>query len=655
MAYEVSCNHCGTRFSLSDDLYARRVKGSIATIRCRRCSRDLIIDDTLGRAVNLMRRRDNDVSRAEPISERGITPRPPVTSSVPPPHTPRVEVLAGVAGSASRDSAMSRPKGAARPQPPPVPRKTKEATARALWVISYAEDDDRELTQSQIRSALVRGEIHAGTIVWQEGMPEWVPLQSVPELAALLPKPGEVLLHRLPGERNPRRPSSRPPPKPDIEASVPTLRRSGVVRPVRSNGELSRPESAERKPRTRPDLPRVMAKSAGPAESKQTEEAPPSSGTPALRALTEKDPIVAKSRATEDFLIGLQSSDPGLLARSLTAADVPRTPDLSDDAPTPALPRALAEQSPHAHGDVPEPAQGRNESARGLASNGVSGSQLANRERAATARASTPESSRALPAQSAAPGAYKRSSRRRTALIAVASVLMFVLGASAALLRRPAPHSTDSEVVAAAKPAALAVRSRSDEGVQGNRATADPVAAAHEVPSAAVASPAATYAKPAKDFTQAAEAADTRAAAQAKAEREAKSLVGIAETATAQRDRQPMPSKETEAHGTEPEREIAPGAAEPAVTTPFDKSAAVVALNGAASQASACRRADDPTGTAEVIVTFAPSGRVTTATVTGPPFAGTATGGCIARMLRQAKIPAFAGEHVTVSKSVVVQ
>jgi hypothetical protein len=55
-----------------------------------------------------------------------------------------------------------------------------------------------------------------------------------------------------------------------------------------------------------------------------------------------------------------------------------------------------------------------------------------------------------------------------------------------------------------------------------------------------------------------------------------------------------------------------------------------------------------------VTVTFAPSGRVTSAVVSGPPFAGTATGGCIASTMRSASVPAFSGDKVTVSKTVVI-
>jgi hypothetical protein len=106
------------------------------------------------------------------------------------------------------------------------------------------------------------------------------------------------------------------------------------------------------------------------------------------------------------------------------------------------------------------------------------------------------------------------------------------------------------------------------------------------------------------------------------------------------------PSKPVEAHNAPP----------PAADgTEFDRAAARSALAGAAAQASACRKDGDPSGTATITITFAPSGRITSANLQGPPFAGTATGGCIANTMRHATVPAFSGEHVTVTKTIVVQ
>jgi hypothetical protein len=87
----------------------------------------------------------------------------------------------------------------------------------------------------------------------------------------------------------------------------------------------------------------------------------------------------------------------------------------------------------------------------------------------------------------------------------------------------------------------------------------------------------------------------------------------------------------------------------------FDTEEATSALDGAAERASSCRQAEDPSGVAVVTITFAPSGRVTTATIAGPPFVGTATGSCIASKMRTARVPAFTGQFVTVRKTVTIR
>ena len=107
-----------------------------------------------------------------------------------------------------------------------------------------------------------------------------------------------------------------------------------------------------------------------------------------------------------------------------------------------------------------------------------------------------------------------------------------------------------------------------------------------------------------------------------------------------------LADKPVEAHN-------APPAA--AADTEFDRAAARNALASAAAQASSCRKEGDPSGTANLTITFAPSGRVTSAQIQGPPFSGTPTGGCIASTMRRASVPAFSGDYVTVSKTIVVQ
>jgi hypothetical protein len=120
---------------------------------------------------------------------------------------------------------------------------------------------------------------------------------------------------------------------------------------------------------------------------------------------------------------------------------------------------------------------------------------------------------------------------------------------------------------------------------------------------------------------------------------------------------EPAPSKPTTRRVLSakpaPKAEVVQRRSQAAVAA-FDPSAADAALDTAAQQASSCRQAGDPTGVAKVVVTFAPSGRVTSAMISGPPFAGTQTGSCIAKTMRGMSLPAFEGEHMTISKTVVI-
>jgi hypothetical protein len=127
------------------------------------------------------------------------------------------------------------------------------------------------------------------------------------------------------------------------------------------------------------------------------------------------------------------------------------------------------------------------------------------------------------------------------------------------------------------------------------------------------------------------------------------------EQAKPQLEAEPKPESKQEEPELAAEAKPAAETQEVPAAPPIDMAALKSSLNGAAAQASSCRQAGDPSGSAQAKVTFAPSGRVTSAQVTGAPFAGTATGGCIAARLRAARIPAFSGDHVTVGKTIWIE
>jgi hypothetical protein len=91
----------------------------------------------------------------------------------------------------------------------------------------------------------------------------------------------------------------------------------------------------------------------------------------------------------------------------------------------------------------------------------------------------------------------------------------------------------------------------------------------------------------------------------------------------------------------------------PTVTSapPFDRVAAARALG---VSVASCRRGDAPSGAGHVKVTFQPSGNASAVEVDAP-YAGTATGSCIAQRFRGASVPPFAGAPLSVGKSFVIE
>ena len=94
-----------------------------------------------------------------------------------------------------------------------------------------------------------------------------------------------------------------------------------------------------------------------------------------------------------------------------------------------------------------------------------------------------------------------------------------------------------------------------------------------------------------------------------------------------------------------------PSAPAPAAP-PFDQAEARRSLAVAALAADKRCAGWSAPQTAPVAVTFAPSGRVTTALVTGGPLLGTAAASCVAQALHGAVVSPFEGEHVTVRQTI---
>jgi len=83
----------------------------------------------------------------------------------------------------------------------------------------------------------------------------------------------------------------------------------------------------------------------------------------------------------------------------------------------------------------------------------------------------------------------------------------------------------------------------------------------------------------------------------------------------------------------------------------FDAAPTRAPLAQAATDAQACKQNGGPTGKVNIVVTFDPNGKVSSASITDAPFAGTATAVCISSAFKRATIAPFSGLPGTVSKT----
>jgi predicted Zn finger-like uncharacterized protein len=205
--------------------------------------------------------------------------------------------------------------------------------------------------------------------------------------------------------------------------------------------------------------------------------------------------------------------------------------------------------------------------------------------------------------------------------------IVAAIGTATVLMRGKGSESVDTEKTAGSASAAEATETPSSSAAMAAASASVASAAPSAEPSASLAakdtpskSPAAGENKPASTTAVAASKPKDTAARE--------TLAGAAPAAT-------------HAAGAESDQ-------------PFNMGEAKAKLGATAASVDACKKPNGPTGTGRVVVMFAPSGAVQSATVSGPPYEGTPTGACVAARFRTVRVPAFGGSPFSVSKSFTI-
>ncbi len=653
MPYAVTCKACGARFSVADDLYKKRVAGKSVLINCKQCRAPIRIDASVAPPA----RRS---SARPPSATRQFPSRPPVPQGPARPAPSRLPSIQRThLGGLTARGAPPAP-GSRAAQPPtanapaaPAPRAATKATLQGLTAPragSQAAAPAPKAPQAATKATL-------------QGLsaPKAAPSPPRPRgNLPLIPQVSSQLADAV-GEG-----------EGDEEATIPfggyyeVSEELESVPPSAGPNSIDLTDDAEALP---PSIPHTTLLGRG------REPHPPLKAEPGRKTSTggslEDDP---------DFLLGLDGNqkapqdDPPTQRRGSGVIPAPHAPSppappVADGAtPKPIVAVAAAASPPTATPVMPTPSpSGATTAPAPAVSKPLQMPSAAPKPPPGPAASRTPQAaaetlrldavkldaprldapslydkghatSSALALPSAEPPQSKRSSWG-----AVAGLLVLLLGLGG--VYRYLNPSAEPQAASPAQPPPPEPLARQAETPPAEA----PVA---EAPTAAAPAPEAPPdpAEPASATPEPAAPAAKPAAPSFASPSPPPSAPRAAEPSrpTSVQDRPAPAPATTKPSSTKPPKPTGP-------VGPFDRAAAASALSSAASQASSCKKSGDPSGTASVTVTFAPSGRVTSANISGPPFAGTATGGCIASTLRRATVPPFEGDRITVSKTVVIR
>jgi predicted Zn finger-like uncharacterized protein len=608
----VTCTGCPAKYSVPDD----KVRGKKVRITCKHCGTNIVVD---GSALG-------------------------ASQSVLPQVGPEVDKPAVAAAVAATPSASAK----AAPTPEAAaPVATKAPAVESTWLVGFIDDRQEQHSTSEVVALYASAKIDDETLVWKDGMDDWLPPFDVPEIAAMLKQRGvarrapsfalpgasddePTVVGRSPFEEEtvvssiaPAQAEKSAPAKSPAAPAVAAMRQSTPeIKPsaaaIRQSAPEIKPTAAAAIRQSAPEIkPAAVPVAAKPSAARRTEK----------RAEVDLFGGVANAGSEADTSLDFGAAEEP--AHKMTGARNESSVLFSLDALTKPDPKAGQKKAQEREKEKQATADLFGDAAPNSLMN-MGGGGLAALAAPDFTKPAAPEPAPVRPSDpvevpNAAP-AKKGSALVIAAVVGIAAAagLAFMFMSKKPPADKPADSaSTDAKAAAApTTPVATATE-----------------AAPASAPAAASAEPATSAAAPAASGGAAVVATKPAAAGAAAP---ASAAVGAAAPVNKPADK-PADTKKPDS----------PPAA-PAAGADFDKSAAIAALGAAAANAASCKKPDGPTGGGKASVTFAPSGRATNSTVTGA-FAGTDVGGCVARIFRSARVPAFAGDPVTVSKSFSIE
>jgi predicted Zn finger-like uncharacterized protein len=224
---KVQCGQCPAKYAVSDE----RIQDKKVRIHCKRCGASIVVDGKVNPPLitsTPARRSVRPTSTVPPETPPPPSPAEREPDSRPSPRPVAHTIMGGLEAPAAER--LQRPRSTPPPRPPrnpsgttpDPPRVGMPAMHRGLtdpprgadetrWRVALTKQDLRWMTTEEIVDAYQAGAVKLETFVFRTGMPTWVTLLEVPEIAEALSGKGEEgssLASLLPPS-----PSSLPPPR----------------------------------------------------------------------------------------------------------------------------------------------------------------------------------------------------------------------------------------------------------------------------------------------------------------------------------------------------------------------------------------------------------------------------------------------------------
>ena len=212
------CDNCKAKYQIADE----KVAGKTVRMKCRKCGhqnrgarrghRDERVDVSAGRARRAARKPRGRWRRA---ASRRASPRPSRAPMAAQPQAPAASALAGAFQRTVQDAPQSL-----RQQPAASPI---ELSVTDEWYVAINGVPVGPVRISELRRKAASGAVTEDSLCWQEGLEEWRPVRSIPELAAIVREAAQgnrpSLVAPPPNEGRGSSPPRAPQPQPPRRAS----------------------------------------------------------------------------------------------------------------------------------------------------------------------------------------------------------------------------------------------------------------------------------------------------------------------------------------------------------------------------------------------------------------------------------------------------